>query len=155
MGGVGDFLYGVVVLYFFLGVGLVLFEVVVASGVDAFEFFPSEGVGEVDVAGGVGVVGELGVGGDAELVCWYIECFGVEVEAFLLPIFEPFFVFTWWYEVLHFHLFKFAHAEDELAGDDFVAEGFACLGDAEGYFFSGGFLYLVEVDEDSLCGFWA
>ena len=34
-------------------------------------------------------------------------------------------------EELHLHLLKFTHAEDELARDDFVAEGLSDLGNAK------------------------
>ena len=53
-------------------------------------------------------------------------------------------------EELHLHLFELAHAEDELAGHDFVAEGLTDLCDTEGDFHAARLLYVQVVDEDAL-----
>ena len=58
-------------------------------------------------------------------------------------------------EPFHFHLLEFAGAEDEIARGDFVAEGFADLGDAEGDFDAGGVDDVFEVEKDALGGFGA
>ena len=55
------------------------------------------------------------------------------------------------YKELHLHLLELAHAEDELAGYNLVAEGFAYLSDAEGDFHAARFLDVKEVDKDALC----
>ena len=46
----------------------------------------------------------------------------VPLEPFGLPVFVPFRTVSWRNEKLHFHLFEFARAEDEVAWGDFVAE---------------------------------
>ena len=51
---------------------------------------------------------------------------------------------------MHLHLLEFAHAEDELAGDDLVPEGLADLRDAERQLHAAGLLDVEEVDEDAL-----
>ena len=56
---------------------------------------------------------------------------------------------------MHFHLLELAHAEDELASNDFVAECFTDLGDAEGDAHAAGLLHVEVVDEDTLGSFGA
>ena len=66
------------------------------------------------------------------------------------PIGEPFEVGAGLAEELQLHLLELAHAEDEVAGRDLVAEGFADLPYAEGHTLSGGALHVLEVDKDAL-----
>ena len=58
-------------------------------------------------------------------------------------------------EELDFHLLELAGAEGVVAGGDFVAEGLALLGDAEGDLDAGGVDDVAEVGEDALGGFGA
>ncbi len=127
-------------------------EVEVGAGVYALQLFETEGELKFDVGGGVGVVGQFLVvvvavflGGNAQGE--------VPFEAFLFPVAEPLHFGAGTDEELHFHLLELAHAEDELTGDDLVAEGFANLGNAEGNLHAARFLDVEEVDEDALGGF--
>lgn len=49
------------------------------------------------------------------------------LHAELFPVIEPFHFFARSDEKLHFHLLEFAHAEDKLAGNNFVAKCFPDL----------------------------
>ena len=77
----------------------------------------------------------------------------VPFHAFGFPVVEPLVILRRIDEELHLHLFEFAGAEDEIAGGDFVAEGFADLGDTERHFLAGGPHDVEEVDIDALRGF--
>ena len=70
----------------------------------------------------------------------------------LAPIGEPLEVGARLAEEFELHLFELAHAEDEVAGSDLVAERFADLTYAEGHALPGGALDILEVDEDALRG---
>ena len=71
-------------------------------------------------------------------------------HALLLPRLEPLKLRARLHEVLHLHLLELAHAEDELAGHDFIAEGLADLRDAEGQLHAARLLHVQVVHEDSL-----
>ena len=59
------------------------------------------------------------------------------------------------YEILHFHLFEFAHTEDELTSHDFVTESLTDLCNTEGQLHAAGFLYVQVVYENTLSRFGA
>ncbi len=142
-----------------LGVG---FEVEVGAVGDAFEFAEA-GVGEgefvFDVGGagaGFGVVGEFVLVMFAELEVGGGEADGLPPgEAGVAPEFVPFVGGVGADEEFDFHLLELAGAEGEVARGDFVAEGFADLGDAEGDFDAGSVHHVAEVGEDALGGFRA
>ena len=67
----------------------------------------------------------------------------------------PLLILAGHHEEFQLHLFKFPHAEDEVARDDFVAVGLAHLRNAEGQFTAGGIQHIFEVHEDVLGGFRA
>ncbi len=77
----------------------------------------------------------------------------VPVVAFVAPVVIPFFVVAGPDEEFHFHLFEFERPVSERFGGDFVAEGLADLGDAEGEFAPHGLLDVFEVGEHALGGF--
>ena len=78
---------------------------------------------------------------------------GPPVEAGLDPEIVPLPAVVGVAEEFHFHLLKFARAEDEVARGDFVAEGLADLGDAEGDLDPHGIEDVLVVQEDALGGF--
>ena len=109
----------------------VLAKVKVCAVVDAFDFLKADREVVLNVVGVLGVVGQLVVVvplqvlfGDAVLK--------VEGPAVLAPVLKNSVVCSGLAEVLHFHLLKFASAEDEVLKDDFVAEGLSNLGHAKG-----------------------
>ena len=55
-------------------------------------------------------------------------------------------------EELHLHLLKLAHTEDKLTRYNLITEGLTDLCDTERYLHTAGFLYVEEVDKDTLCG---
>ena len=71
-------------------------------------------------------------------------------QTFFLPFLEPFDLGARAYEELHLHLFELSHSEDELTGDDFVAECLSCLCDAERNLHAACLLHVEVVDEDTL-----
>ena len=56
-------------------------------------------------------------------------------------------------EEFQLHLLKLSGTESEVTGCDLVTEGLTDLTDTEGNFLSGSSLYILEVYEDTLCGF--
>lgn len=100
--------------------------------------------------------------------------FGVEDEVFVLVPMEVFFfdteakepvplfffdtlvvvfVFARFDEILRVGLFELAAAEEEVARGDFVAEGFADLGDTEGDFDAASIDDVLKIEIDTLAGF--
>ena len=69
------------------------------------------------------------------------------------PVLEPIIVGPGLDEEFQLHDFELASAEGGVAGGDFVAEGFADLGDAEGELAAGAVEDVFEVDVDALGGF--
>ena len=134
----------------------VLIEVVVGAISNAPKLAPAEREFVFEVGCCLGV--------EAKLFFFVVAEFEVfvshaEVEqplmAEVLPICKPFEIGAGLAEKFKFHLFKFADAEDEVAGRDFVAEALADLTDAERHFFTGCALHVFEVDKDALRGFGA
>src|SRR5207253_11131208 len=74
----------------------------------------------------------------------------VPVEPLFDPIAVPLLRLVRRNEVLHLHLLELAHAEEEVAGRDLVAEGLADLRDAERRSATCDLEHVLEVDEDPL-----
>jgi hypothetical protein len=119
-----------------------------------FQFLESKGEIELNVHSGIGVVRQVVVVFEAQFFSWRTQR-QVPFHAGFFPVFVPFHFLAGAQEELHFHLLKLAHAEDELPRYDLVAESLTDLCDAEGYFLAGGFVYIEEVDEDTLRRFRA
>ena len=124
-------------------------EVEVGAAVDAFHLLEAEGHVELDVGGGVGIVGQLVVVVEAVVLCAEAQVL-MPLHAGLLPLGEPLELGAGLDEELHLHLLELAHAEDELAGHNLVAEGLTYLCDAEGQLHAAGLLHVEVVDEDAL-----
>ena len=77
----------------------------------------------------------------------------VPFHTHLFPVFEPVDFSSGLHEELHLHLFEFAHTEDELTGNDLVAESLTDLGDTKRNFHAARFLHVEVVDKNSLCCF--
>ena len=134
---------------------LVLAEVEVAAGGDAFEFLHAEGELEHHVHAGAGVVGEfLLLVIVLTLSLRFRQADGlVPFQAFLDPVLVPVGVGAGLDEELQFHLLELAAAEGEIARVDLVAERFADLGDAERDLLARDAEDVVELREDALRGF--
>ena len=74
----------------------------------------------------------------------------VPFHAGLAPMVEPFELLARAHEKLHLHLFELAHAENELPGNDLVAESLADLRDTERNLHTAGFLDIEEIHENPL-----
>ena len=124
-------------------------EVEVRTAVDAFHFLEAKRHTELDVCSGVGIVSELIMVVETIVLCAEAEIL-MPLHAGFFPFGEPVELGTWLDEELHLHLFKLSHAEDELAGYNLVAEGFADLCYAEGNLHASSLLHVEVVDEDAL-----
>src|SRR5436190_2292273 len=133
------------------GVIRVLSEVEVAAVGDSLELLPPDREPVLDVAGRRRVVRELTrlvrpgarvIGPDAELL--------VPLAPALDPPLVPLLRLGRRDEELHLHLLELAGAEDEVAGDDLVAERLADLRDSERRLDARELEHVLEVDEDPL-----
>ncbi len=124
-------------------------KVVVGPVVNPFQLLPAHGEEVLDVVGVLGIVGQFirTVAVPAEVVHFNAQFLVVGPAAFP-PGVEPFFVGAGFYKELHFHLLKFAGAENKVFGNNFVPEGLADLGDAEGNFHPVGLddVFIVYID---------
>ena len=151
IGRVGGILLRIKVFNLLAGELLVVAQVEVGAAVDAFQLLEAEGEVELDVRGGVGVVGQL-------LMVVETVVFGPHTQVHMpfhagfLPFLEPFQLGSGLDEELHFHLLELPHAEDELAGHNLIAEGLANLGDTEGNLHAAGLLDVQIVHENALGG---
>ncbi len=129
-------------------------QVVVASVMDAFQLLPTHWKKVFNIVRVLGVVSQLAraVLVPAQTVHLDAELLKV-LPAPVFPDIEPLHVAARFNEKLHFHLLKLAGAENEVFGDDFVAEGFAHLGDAEGDLHPVGLDDILVVDIDALSRF--
>ncbi len=129
-----------------------LLQVVVGTAVDTLNFLESERHLELDVGSGICIESELLV--VVETVVLRSEAQSlVPFHTELLPFLKPFLLCARLNEELHLHLLELPHTEDELAGNDLVAECLTDLCDSERYFHTTGFLYVKVIHEDTLCGF--
>src|SRR5690554_6695414 len=74
-------------------------------------------------------------------------------HSFFLPRFVPLEFASRFYEILHFHLFKFAHTEYKLTCNDFISKCFSGLSNSKRNFHSTGFLDIKEVYKNPLSRF--
>ena len=131
----------------------VRFEVVIRPVRDAPEFTPTEGELEFEVGRGVGIEGEFFGIVIAQFEVFFLDAQAEQpIFAELFPIGEPFEVGAGLAEEFQLHLLEFSHAEDEVAGSDFVSEALAHLSDAEGDLHARRTLDVEEVDENALRG---
>src|SRR5687767_3545020 len=75
--------------------------------------------------------------------------------SFIFPEVVPFHLCAGANEKLHFHLFKLTHAENKLAGNNFITESFACLRNTKRNFHPARFLHVEKVYKNTLCSFRA
>ena len=107
-------------------------QVVVRAVGDAPKLAPAEGEQELEVRRCLGVEAQLLGIVVAQTQILVLQTDGQQpVVAERAPILEPFEVGAGLAEELQLHLLKLAHAEDEVARGDLVAEALADLADAE------------------------
>lgn len=129
-------------------------QVVIRAVGDAPEFAPAEREQEFEVRRRLGVE------------CQLLRLMVAQAQAVLFdaqrkqpllaertPVVEPLQILAGLAEEFQLHLLKFADTEDEVAGGDFVAEGFTNLRDARRKLLAHGAHDVGEVDEDALRGF--
>ena len=146
--------FGVEILDLLSGEFLMVAEVEVGPGVDALKLLEAEGELALDIRGGVGVVRKLLMVVETVILRAHTEVH-MPLHTGFLPLGEPVELGAGLDEELHLHLLELAHAEDELAGDDLVAESLADLGDTERYLHAAGLLDVQVVHKDALGGLGA
>ena len=147
--------FGVEICQVDLRVLLVDAQVVVGTVGHSLELAPAEWEVVLDVSGLLRVVREarFGVVVEPQALCLEAHNLDVPPHPFFSPVAEPFVVLLWLHEKLHLHKLELAHAEDEVAWGDLVAEGAALLRDAEGHAYARGVQHVLEVDEHALGSF--
>ena len=126
-------------------------KIVVRSVRNAPKFAPTECKFILEVRRRFGIEAKLfgGVVAQVEIFLFHTE--GKEpIAAEIFPVSKPFEVCAGLAEEFQLHLFKFAGAEREVAGGNFVAERFTDLTDTERHAQTGGTLYVREVYENTL-----
>ena len=124
-------------------------QVEVRTAVDTLYFLEAKGHLKLDVRSCVGVVRQLLVVVVAVLLVTEAESL-VPAKTQVLPEVEPLELLTRADEELHLHLLELAHTEDELTGNDLIAEGLTDLCDTEGHLHTACLLHIEEVHEDPL-----
>ena len=105
-------------------------QVEVRTRMDPLDLLEAEREFELDIGGRIGIMGQFVV--IVEPVMFVAEPKRtVPFHAGLAPMVEPFELLARAHEKLHLHLFELAHAENELPGNDLVAESLADLRDTE------------------------
>ena len=126
-------------------------QVVVRAVGDAPKLAPAEGEQELEVRRCLGVEAQLLGIVVAQTQILVLQTDGQQpVVAERAPILEPLEVGAGLAEELQLHLLELAHAENEVARGDLVAEALADLADAERQLFACRALDVIEVDENAL-----
>jgi len=135
---------------------LVLFEIVVRAVGDSLQLFGSKRERVEEVVCSLGVEGAILFWNieDRDFIARDTDRF-VPSKSISKPLVEPLFSLFWANEELNFHLFEFAGAKGEVAGINFVSEGFSNLGDSEGKLFAGNLENIFKLNKHSLGGFRA
>ena len=118
---------------------------------NSLEFLESEREIELNVGGGIGIVGEFLVVVEAVVLRTHPEV-DVPLHAVCLPFLEEFHLCTWPAEEFHLHLLELPHAENELACHDFISECLSDLGDSERNLHPAGLLDIEILHENALGG---
>ena len=115
----------------------------------SFHFFKTERHFEFDIGSGIGVMCQFVV--VMETIFVISESQGLmPFETRFFPFGEPLEFFARTNEKLHFHLFEFPHAENELARHDFVTECFSYLCDSKRDAHTSGLLHIQIVHKNTL-----
>ena len=135
----------------------VLCQIIVSSCSDTHQFLCSKGEGKGHIGTRSSVMGEAIPLVDVPSHQVFSQFANVHqkvprsIDPFLV-VFRPDIVARG-NEIFDLHLFEFPRSENEISGRDFVSEGLAHLGNSKGDLLSGAVQDVLEVDEDSLCGF--
>ena len=105
-------------------------EVEIGPGMDSFQLLETEGEVELDIGGSISVMGQFLMIMEPVILRTHTEVH-VPFHTIFLPLAEPLHLGSRFAEELHLHLLEFAHAEDELTGDNLIAEGLSDLCDTE------------------------
>ena len=133
------------------GMFLMAGQVIVRAIGHAPQFAPAEGEQELEVRCRLGIEGQLFRLMIAQAQAFFLYAQVQQpVPAEGTPILEPFHILAWLAEELQLHLLKFTHTENEVAGGNLIAEGFADLRDTSRQFFAGGAHHILEIHKDAL-----
>ena len=124
-------------------------QVKVGAAVNAFHLLKPKGHVKLDVTGRIGIVGQLLMVVEPVVLRTESQCL-VPLHAGLLPTGEPVQFGSRLHEILHLHLLKLTHTENELTGHDFIAESLAYLCYAERQLHAACLLHIKIVHKDAL-----
>lgn len=145
--------YWVSIMKISTGEFLMLRQIVVATVVDTHELIvAATRVVVFNIPSVFGVEDEVFVLVPVEVFLFDTEA-KEPVPLFLFDAFVVVFVFARFDEILRVGLLEFTAAEEEVAWGDFVAEGFADLGDTEGNFDATSIDDILKVEINTLAGF--
>ena len=144
---------GIEVFHGLAGMLLMLLQIVVRAVGHAPQLAPAEREQVFKVGGRLGIERQLVllVVAQAQMILLHAQR-KQPVAAEGTPVVEPLKVRAGHAEEFQLHLLEFQHAEDEVTGRDFVAEGLANLRDARRKLLARGAHDVLEVDEDALRG---
>ena len=145
---------GVGIFHIFPAFRGVLLQIVVRSVGNAPQLAPAERKIVFEVCRRFGVETKLLFGVVAQFQVFLFQTQRKEeVFAVIFPVIKPFEVGVGFAEKFKLHLLELAHAENEVSGRYFVAEGFAYLTYSERHAHTRSALNVFEVDENTLRGF--
>ena len=124
-------------------------EVEIGTAVYSFQFLETGREIELDVSRRIGLVSQLLVFFETVVLCTHTHIY-VPLHTGFLPLPEPVEFGARLDEELHFHLLERPHSEYELAGNNFVAEGFSYLCEAWRRLHASCRLDVEIADEDAL-----
>src|SRR4249920_1926888 len=116
---------------------------------NTFHFFKTERKFIFNIAGRIGIMSQFHMVMKTIFFFWNSQA-QMPFHSYLLPGFIPFFLCTGANEILHFHLFKFSHAENKLPGYDLISKGLSYLCNTKRNFQAPRFLYIQKVYKNSL-----
>src|SRR3989338_710831 len=128
---------------------LMLTQIIIAAIMHSLQLIPAERIFILDIPRIFGVKNQIFMPLPTQFFLFYSKTVIISH-----PFFSPFFIcrgsFFGRHKVLHFHLFKFALAEQKLPRTYFIAESLAYLGDTEGNGIHSGSQHVFIIYKNSL-----
>ena len=116
---------------------------------NSLDLLESEWHFKLDVGSGIGIVCQLFMVVITIFLIAEAESL-VPFKTGFFPLGKPFQFFAGTHKKLHLHLLEFPHTENELTGNDFIAECLAYLCNTEGNAHTTSFLHIEIVDKNTL-----
>src|SRR5690625_4178640 len=119
---------------------------------NSLQFFKTKREVKFDVCSGIGIVRKLFMIAEAVILLTHAQG-EVPFQSLFFPVFIPFDFFSGPDKELHFHLFKFPHSEDKLAGHYFISKSFSYLCNSKRDPQAAASLNIQEIHKNSLSSF--